>query len=91
MAVRLIHLKNPITVTLPDGTDIATECIRRDSDGTIAVRLDLFSETGEWVTMPENWSLRIPKAEIANVEQIGSDPPPPPLRWEQSDERRPEV
>lgn len=91
MSVRLIHLKNPIAVTLPDGSDIATECIRKEADGTFAVRVDRFSETGEWITMPKHWSLRIPNAEIANVEQIGYDPPPPPVVYGESDERPPRV
>ena len=91
MAVRLIHLKNPITVTLPDGSDIATECIRKDADGTLAVRVDLFSEIGEWIIMPKDWRVDIPNDEIANVEQLGNDPPPPPFVYGKSDERMPPV
>ncbi|MGB2694838.1 MAG: hypothetical protein WBD55_06570 [Dehalococcoidia bacterium] len=91
MATVLIHLKNPITITLSDGSDFATECIRRDSDGSFAVRVDLFSDTGEWLPIPDHSLLGVPRSEIANVEQFGDDPPPPPLTWGESQERRTEV
>ena len=87
----LIHLKNPITITLPDGSDIATECIRRDSDGTFSVRMDLFSETGEWVRVPHLTRLQVPESEIANVERIGPQPPTETPRWGTSDEKKPRV
>lgn len=81
MAVRIIHLKNPIAVTLADGNEILTETIRRDTDGPFAVRVDLFSDEGEWIEMPREWLPGVQASEIANVEVLGDDPPPPPLTW----------
>jgi hypothetical protein len=77
----LIHIKNPHTITLPDGSDVAIECIRRNDDGTAAVRIDLWAPEGEWIELTEHYELRIPDSEIDTVERFGPRPKRPPIRY----------